>query len=217
MKIISIESSGKLCGAALGIDGKIAAEYSYFESNKHDKLLAEFIRRLLDDTGNKTRDICAVAVSSGPGSFTGLRIGAAIAKGLCFGGSPKLIAVPTLEALLQDARPEAEQYYASEILAVIPSHRDLVYIRQYEIKAGKTGEIEVITIDEMQDKITPQTFVTGPGAELAKCGILSGNKYPTAGMILKAAFAKFENKEFTNPDTFEPMYVQGFVPRVFKV
>jgi tRNA threonylcarbamoyl adenosine modification protein YeaZ len=133
--ILSIESSGKVCGIALLsfennrlnfennnfennnilTNFELLSEYNIYVGNKHDRFLAELCHRILNDNDLRVDDLSGVAVSIGPGSFTGLRIGSALAKGLCFTvdeenevdekneenktHSIKLIAVPTLKAL----------------------------------------------------------------------------------------------------------------------
>ncbi len=112
---------------------EIIAEYSQHGTNIHDKLLAEYIRRIIDDTGNTIDGLDCVAVSSGPGSFTGLRIGAAVAKGICYGNKPALIPVPTLYALAYAAIGTARALKLDGITATVHSHRKLFYAQHFSL------------------------------------------------------------------------------------
>ena len=103
MIILSLETSGKTCGVAISRDNEIIAEKAIYEHNTHDRLLAKSVNELLDDVKLDINDLDAVALSAGPGSFTGLRIGAALAKGLCFDNKIKFIPVPTLESIAYSA------------------------------------------------------------------------------------------------------------------
>ncbi len=149
MKIISIETSGPVCAVALSDNDTIVSEYSSSDGNPHDAYCAEYVRNLLADNNSLgIENIDAVAISSGPGSFTGLRIGASIAKALCFKESdddyaPKLISVPTLSAFayyatfchpeLVEGHSERSEESSSKIVAVIPAQKDVLYYQEFTI------------------------------------------------------------------------------------
>jgi len=142
-KILAIETSGKICSVALtelapGIitPDKIVcnpiAEYTLYVGNKHDQFCAELCHRIIKDNELSFEELDAVAVSIGPGSFTGLRVGVSVAKGLCYHlkdssveARPKLLAVPTMNALVFNVDLDRK------VLAIIPSHNNFVYYQVF--------------------------------------------------------------------------------------
>ena len=105
-KIILIETSTALCSVAIAIDGAIAGSRESNKPKAHASLTAVFVKELLDEQGLFVKDCDAVCVSAGPGSYTGLRVGASTAKGLCFGADIKLLSVPTTDVLVAQALSE---------------------------------------------------------------------------------------------------------------
>jgi len=101
MTILCIETSTNVCSAAWCIDGQCVAQRIHQEGSNHAALLPVFIDELLQEAQTHNWQADAVAVSAGPGSYTGLRIGVSTAKGLCYGWNVPLIAVPTLDILCQ--------------------------------------------------------------------------------------------------------------------
>lgn len=100
MIVLGIETATKVCGVGLVNDGDIVLDYQIHRGYIHAEKLPEVISRIFDDVGIEGKDLDGIAVSIGPGSFTGLRIGLGLAKGLAFGLHKPLIAVPTMEGLL---------------------------------------------------------------------------------------------------------------------
>ena len=105
-RIILIETSTSLCSAALAEDGAVVGERISDEPRSHASKTAVFVKELLDGRGISVADCSAVAVSKGPGSYTGLRVGVSTAKGLCFGAGIPLISVGTLDTLVWQAITE---------------------------------------------------------------------------------------------------------------
>jgi tRNA threonylcarbamoyladenosine biosynthesis protein TsaB len=127
MTVLGIETATQVCGAALIRDGSVIAERSVNERNVHAERVMGLIGQVTADGGG-LRDVDGIAVSIGPGSFTGLRIGASVAKGLAFGGEKAVVGVPTLQALLEHARRTSRLAAgARELMAVIPARRGEYY------------------------------------------------------------------------------------------
>ena len=114
MLILLIETATAVCSVALANDNKILAEVHSEEPNAHSSKLSPFIEQIFAQCGKKVSQLDAVCVSSGPGSYTGLRIGVSTAKGLCYALGKPLLAVPTLQGM-------AAQYYAMH-----PEYRGMV-------------------------------------------------------------------------------------------
>lgn len=223
--ILAIETSGSTCGVCLLRGGEFWGEYSIFAAHNHDRMLAELTQRLLTDAKIHANELSAVAVSAGPGSFTGLRIGAAFAKSLCFdenlpaNPATKLIAVPTLDAYACAAEETAIATGAKEIIALIPSHANLVYIRRYLYNVTSvipipTSEIQLITIEALSTIAADDIVICGAGAHYAPRGIrLSGLNRSTPRFIARLGTRLFSNEIFTAYDEFTPLYSQDFIPK----
>lgn len=215
MRIISIETSGPICSVALSVDDSIISELSNTEGNRHDELCAEFVRRLLVDNRITISEIDAIALSSGPGSFTGLRIGASIAKALCFRDNdkdyaPSLISVPTLSAFANFVSDLKTEF--TKIIAVIPAQKDYIYYQEFIFKRGLIeDEIKLSTLDDFKKLNFNNTIICGPNIEiLTQIPALSYQIEYSAKNIAKLAINKYKTGEFTDADSYKPLYVQEF-------
>ena len=132
MKVLGIETSGNLGGFAVADDERIVAEAAANVSGRHLERGLELMGGVLADAGLSVDDLDGVAVSLGPGSFTGLRIGLALAKGLCFGRGLPLVGVPTLDCLA-----DALASTGGMILPVKDARRGEVYFAVYRVRAGE--------------------------------------------------------------------------------
>ncbi len=214
-KILSLESSGETCGVVLSEGEKILANYSIFGRNVHDKMLAENVRRALADKELRTDDLDAVAASAGPGSFTGLRIGGSIAKALCYGGQPKFIAVPTMDALAKEAWKYHEISGFEKIVVIIQAYKDHIYLREYDHSAEPIDEIEQKEFKDVDILKLKDTLVCGPGScmleDIRQPGILCSL---SAEYIAKHAYTLYQKNQFTDPEKFTPLYVREFQPKM---
>ena len=137
MITLGIESSAKVAGAAVWKDGQIVGEQMVNGTLTHSETLMPMIDRLLRSVGIQAEELTAIALSSGPGSFTGLRIGAATAKGLALGLGIPLVPVPTLEALAFNAAPTD-----CLIVPMMDARRSQVYAAVYAYEEGRICEKE---------------------------------------------------------------------------
>ena len=132
-RLILIETSTALCSVALAENGSIISYRESSAPKAHASLTAVFIDEMLKEQGLSIADCDAVCVSMGPGSYTGLRVGVSTAKGLCFGSGKPLLAVGTLNTLVEQAQDEYKY-----IIPMIDARRMEVYTAVFEI-AGQTG------------------------------------------------------------------------------
>lgn len=228
-KIILIETSTALCTTALLVDGKVVSKKKSSEQRSQAAMTAPFIKQMLDDTGLTVKDCDAVAVSSGPGSYTGLRVGVSTAKGLCFSAGLPLISVCTLDILVQQAVEESlVPEGCRTIIPMIDARRMEVYTAVY--RCGEDGEfvrsseISPMVIDPesfLQERTEGRVLFIGDGA--AKCSeVLSqGNPLfvqtcPWAEAMAHLAQKAYDEKRFENTAYFEPFYLKQFVATVSK-
>lgn len=214
IKILAIESSGINSGIAIGNENNLIYESSLYLKHSHDETLAHQVRESLHFLNLKVEDIDAVAISSGPGSFTGLRVGVAIAKGLTFANSPKLIDVPTLQAFAFVSKEFAISLNSQSIFAIIPSNQDRYFVQEFDQFANPKTEISLLHKDEVSALKLADNVVCGYGANDFK-----GNNYQLSGLnrltprfILKFAQEEFTKQNFVESDSFQPKYYQEFIP-----
>ncbi|WP_396160280.1 tRNA (adenosine(37)-N6)-threonylcarbamoyltransferase complex dimerization subunit type 1 TsaB [Flavobacterium sp.] len=213
--ILNIETATKNCSVALSKDGKTLAIREIAEQNfSHAEKLHVFIEELLLETNVTFKDVKAVAVSQGPGSYTGLRIGVSAAKGLCYALSIPLIAVDTLEILARKI-----QISSGIILPMIDARRLEVYCAFFDSNYAKIRETKTEIIDENSFKEETEIIhLIGDGAIKFK-EILTDKKFkyypeiqfPSAAEMSLISFQKFKNNQFEDVAYFEPFYLKDFV------
>ncbi len=216
--ILSLETSGKTCSVVASLGDSLLADFSVYGGNLHDKLNAALVQNVFSALDIGASDLDAVALSAGPGSFTGLRIGASIAKALCFdesgSGATKFIAVPTLSAIAFSALEAARKLGANYIVPAVPAQRDILYRRKFDLHFNALTEAEVLEYDEFKAELTGDAFYCGPYAEKITEGVSLADYSRLSGkFIAKLAQKMFAANDFANPDSFTPHYIQEFKPK----
>lgn len=218
VKILSLESAGATCSVTLHVNGGLTAEYSIFEPNLHDRLLAELSSRILCDLNLEVTDIDAVAVSAGPGSFTGLRICGSIAKALCMGGSPKLIAVPNMQALAYTCIENLPYIDYDSVIATIKAHKDLLYYQVYSKDFTFTSEPVLITQEEFMNLDFGNALICGTAADLfPQYFSISDYNRLTARFIGELAWKMYQDEDFVDEQEYTPLYIQEFEPKTLSL
>lgn len=213
--LLAIETSGSVCSVAVSIDGNLTSSIEILRPNVHDAVLAQTVQQACQAAGVRVADVDLVAVSSGPGSFTGLRIGVSMAKGLSAASGAKLLGVPSTTALLHAATEVAERCGAKEILAIIPSHQDLYYVARSDVsdKMHLAG-VSLVRASSLSEMATTSTMVVGPGANAIEPSPISGLTRHSARFVAFAAWRLLQGGHPTDdPLTFGPEYFQEFQPR----
>ena len=213
--ILNIETATKNCSVALSKAGKTLAIRELSEQNfSHAEKLHVFIEELLLETNVALKDIQAIAVSQGPGSYTGLRIGISAVKGLCYALSIPLIALDTLEILARKI-----QVNSGIIIPMIDARRLEVFSAFFDSSFTKIRAIKAEVIDENSYKEKSEILhLIGDGAMKFK-EILTDEKfhyypeiqYPSAAEMGLISFQKFQNNQFEDVAYFEPFYLKDFV------
>lgn len=219
--IISIETSTNVCSACLSHDGKILENKEDYKGQNHSVVLGGYVKELLDKAKELNLTVDAVAVSCGPGSYTGLRIGVSTAKGLCYGMDAKLIAVNTLKAMASGViRTHCEIADGSWLCPMIDARRMEVYNAFYNLSLTQQKEIAATIIDSnsFEDIVKEHPIVCfGNGAEKCK-EPLSNNRIsfiddivPLAKDMVPLAENQFKAGQFEDVAYFEPFYLKEFV------
>lgn len=222
MNILAIETSGGTCGATVCSTSneslmQLLATSEMFAGNTHDKNLALVIKQALEAAEMSVTDIDVVAVSAGPGSFTGLRIGLSLAKGLTYTNQPRLLLIDTLSALAQAAREVADTNQKSIIVPVISSHRDQFYAQRYHVdnqrvtSEGDHNVSDLMNADAVKE-FSQGALVCGPGAPSITDSAISGLVRLSSRFIgLRACtLIQAEEASYTSSEEAEPMYRQEF-------
>ncbi len=217
--ILAIESSGPICSVALHQDGLLLDCIESDEPNIHGKKLAVFIKELIESNKLNFETLDAIAISEGPGSYTGLRIGVSLAKGLCYAKNIPLIAIDTLQALawaiLQcQSKPLPEN---SVLMPMIDARRMEVYTASFDTQLTKINKtVPLILDEEFYADLTQPTFMAGNGSLKVKSSMANGPLVIVPEVNFSAkhlgwlAYQKFKNNVFENVAYFEPVYLKEF-------
>ena len=218
--LLSLETSSPICSVALHdiAAGRLLGQSELRLEKSHSTHLTVLVQQLLDNTGHQLADLAAVAVSDGPGSYTGLRIGAAAAKGLCFALDVPLLAVGTLPALAHQVaartpRPEAYLY-----CPMLDARRQEVYTAIYQVNGDTVLAPSnlILEADTLVEQISRQPVLFfGSGA--AKFQPLVAEQphalflpdvQPSAVSTGELALGAYQRQEFQDVAYYEPFYLK---------
>lgn len=213
--ILNIETATKNCSVSIAKNGEtIVCKEIAEEGYSHAEKLHVFIEEVIAEAGITVQDLIAVAVSQGPGSYTGLRIGVSAAKGLCYALNIPLIAVDTLQTLASQANVSA-----GKIIPMIDARRMEVYSEIFtaDLEIERPIEAEVITEDSFKD-YTETLYFVGDCAEKCKAVLTKENfvfleeiKYPSAAAMSKISYNKYQKSDTVDVAYFEPYYLKDFM------
>ena len=228
--ILNIETATQLCSVGVSDAGKMLSVKETSEKNIHASKVTVFAQEVCHEAKISMKDLAAVAVSKGPGSYTGLRIGVSAAKGFCYALDIPLLAVPTLQCLALGARKLLEENAILDentiFSPMIDARRMEVYTALYDQDSNELKNTEALIVDEHsfnEELLKNKIYYFGDGAE--KCREILDPKgmiylegvQPSATSLAEIAARKFKSREFENLAYFEPFYLKDFIagkPRV---
>jgi tRNA threonylcarbamoyladenosine biosynthesis protein TsaB len=218
--ILNIETATKNCSVALAKEGKtILCKEIAEEGYSHAERLHVFIEEIIKEAGITFQDLSAIAVSQGPGSYTGLRIGVSAAKGLCFALDIPLISIDTLQVLASQAKVPH-----GLIIPMLDARRMEVYSAIFtpnfeNIRAVQAEIITENSFEELQETI----YFVGDCTEKCKPVLIKENfifleeiKYPSAKEMSFLSFEKYKKNDTVDVAYFEPYYLKDFMMTVSK-
>ncbi|MES5134860.1 tRNA (adenosine(37)-N6)-threonylcarbamoyltransferase complex dimerization subunit type 1 TsaB [Prevotella amnii] len=224
--ILNIETSTNVCSVAVSEDGVCIFELQDSSGPNHAERLGSFVDEAISFTDNHAIPLDAVAVSSGPGSYTGLRIGVSMAKGICYGRDIKLIAVPTLELLSVPVLLHNNNIPEDALLApMLDARRMEVYSQVFDrgLKAKNSLEAKVIDEKSFKEYLDKgPVYFFGNGASKCKDMIKHNNAHfidniePLAKYMFPLAEKRFLNNRFEDVAYFVPTYLKDFVAKSAK-
>lgn len=224
--ILLIESGGNVCSVALAHNNKLMGIREEKDPKSHATKLTTFVQELLEEHKLKASNLSAVAVSKGPGSYTGLRIGVSAAKGICYGANLPLIAIDSLQALAcgigsnvayKQLVPEGAPLL---LCPMIDARRMEVYTALFDSQCRAQTKVEAKIIDEQsfEAELKNHSIVFfGSGADKCIGTLTSPNAHfienvePSAQFMIPLAFEALTNEAFADVAYFEPYYLKDFV------
>jgi tRNA threonylcarbamoyladenosine biosynthesis protein TsaB len=199
--ILAIETATEVCSASLAHGGAVLAVRSVNEKNIHSERLLTLIDEVLKESGRTMNDIDAIAVSIGPGSFTGLRIGLSTAKGLAMAHGLSIVAIPTLDGIAEGFRLTGDAVQSTTFCAMIDAKRNEAFWSLYAVDDRDIHRISEYTIDKKEEIVKIASL---------KDAVL---KQPETTAVSIALLADRKRKEFEVSDIslLEPLYLRDFV------
>lgn len=219
--ILHIETSTHVCSVALSQDGTCLTEEVEKNGPSHATVLAPFVQEVLSFADSHAIPLDAVALSEGPGSYTGLRIGSSTAKGLCYGRNVKLIAIPTLKLMCTPVLLFHEEVSDDALLCpMLDARRMEVYAAVYDraLNEVRATQADILTADSYKEFLDRgPVYFFGEGA--AKFRTLTQHPnahfidgiYPLARYMLPLAEMAMARGEFEDVAYFEPYYLKDFI------
>ncbi len=219
--ILHFDTSTKACSAAISNDGTcLAHEFQVFEQYAHSETLNPMIMRLIAKANIKFNQLNGIMVASGPGSYTGLRIGISAAKGFCFGLSIPLMAASTLELMAHVAKEKAAfDTKNCQWIPMLDARRMEVYSAVFDENLNRIKNDKAIIVDENFTQNIEGEKLIFFGDGMPKCeSILEKDSrafflediYPDAKNLISMAESKFSREEFEDLAYFEPEYLKEF-------
>lgn len=211
--LLLIESSNEICSVALSQEKSIIQEKYIDKPNSHSVYLAPFVNEVLNNATMSTNELDGVVISDGPGSYTGLRIGSSLAKGICLGAGIPLMAVSTLKGLAKKALNDYPS--VDQAIALVDARRSDAYIGVYNQQLKPIIKEQFITINSELKIEKSNAVVVGSGAmkfinELdVKKELKHSESVLYAKDLLDEAMLKWAKQDFVDLTSYEPNYVKS--------
>lgn len=219
--LLAIETATDVCSVALVEAGRVVGVAEVLRPRSHAARLAPLVRDVLAQAEREVADLAVVAVSAGPGSYTGLRIGTSTAKGLAFVSGAALVAVPSLEALALAAVDALDP--ADLLVAALPSRRGEVYAAAYRAGLDEAAPAAALTLDELPDWLPAhegRLWIVGDAGQTVadalgrEARVLDPARFrPSAAHVGALGWARWQAGQVEDLAAFEPAYLKAFVAK----
>jgi tRNA threonylcarbamoyladenosine biosynthesis protein TsaB len=228
--ILLIDTATEVCSAAIASGAEVLAFREQKEGFRHSGLLTVFISQLLEETGKRSKDLDAVCVSRGPGSYTGLRIGVSVAKGICYAAKIPLISISSLQSMSAFVAGNIAQLtgitdFEGMLCPMLDARRMEIYSALYDRNCRQITPISARIIHNSSfaaELETDKMVFFGNGAMKCKEIICHPNAYFPEGIYASARFMSemaeenFSKQLFENIAYFEPFYLKNFIATIPK-
>lgn len=217
MKILGVDTATSYLALGIVTENKILSELRFDARQTHAQLLMPNINKILEEAGQKLKDLDGIAISIGPGSFTGLRIGLATVKGLCYASGKPLVAISSLDALTYLNRT-----VLYPLVPIMDAKKGEVYSAIYEVKENIIKRISkywVTSVEKLVAKIPKEVIFLGPDLEIFKAELLElykgkahfiegDSNLPSGTAVAFLGLEKLKKNDYENLDGIEPLYVR---------
>ncbi|MBQ7735949.1 MAG: tRNA (adenosine(37)-N6)-threonylcarbamoyltransferase complex dimerization subunit type 1 TsaB [Bacteroidales bacterium] len=218
--ILCLDTATDICSVALTRAAQVVAYRENGDGNSHARILLPFVEEVLKEAAVKPQELAAVAVSMGPGSYTGLRIGTSTAKGLCYALEIPLIAIPTLQIIAAGASKNLPATHDVTFCPMLDARRMEVFTALYDRNLQPLNDVAAVIVDEntfAELLENHQTIFCGNGA--GKCRPLYENHSNaifdltpvSARNMAGIALKKFTEKQWEDLAYFTPLYGKDYV------
>ena len=215
--ILNLETATTNCSVSLARDGQLIALKEHNSPNySHSEQLHVFIDEVVKQASLRLSDLDAIAISKGPGSYTGLRIGGSAAKGLCYALEIPLISIATLESMASQADPQAVDF----IIPLLDARRMEVYSAVFDKDLKQVRDTRAEIVSESSFEVFWQkgkVLLLGSGAEKCKEVLCHDHisfdegVVPSSSQMAHLAYEKYKSSEFEDVAYFEPYYLKDFI------
>ena len=219
--LLFLETATEVCSVALSKGEKIIASVCSNKGNSHTEHLFPFIEEVLAKSKCKITEIDGVVLSIGPGSYTGLRIGASAAKGICYALNVPLIGISTLQSIVFNAKNQQDIEQNALFCPMIDARRMEVFTALFDATGKLISEVETKIIDENSFSAElNHNLLYFCGNGMPKCQSVLQHQNArfidaplAASNMLAPALVKFENQQFENVAYFEPFYLKEYIAK----
>lgn len=218
--LLSLETATDVCSVALHeMGGRLLAAHHLYTDRSHADRLSVLVEQLFSNAGISATQLSGVAISEGPGSYTGLRIGTSLAKGICYALDIPLLAVPTLAALAQAARSQLpEQQTPAYFIPLLDARRMEVYTAVFDQEGQEQQPVaaQVLAEDCFVPWLTRPAYFFGDGLPKSRPFLEHPNAHllpslqPTAEAVGLLALQKYAAGDTADLAYFEPFYLKAF-------
>jgi len=214
--ILSIETATTICSIAIHQDGNLLFHQEMFLEQSHSSKLVPAIENALRTLELNSSDLAAVAISKGPGSYTGLRIGTSTAKGFCYALDIPLIAINTLQTM---ALKVASLGLSKKMIPLLDARRMEVFYEVFDENVQSNEEAKPLILEEnsFENNLLSESYlIFGNGMPkfkdicVNKNALFLNNIYPSAVQVGELAWEKYQKQEFEDVAYFEPFYLKEF-------
>jgi tRNA threonylcarbamoyladenosine biosynthesis protein TsaB len=225
--LLAIETATSICSVALAKNGKVIALRESIDAYAHSKVLTVFIEELVEEAGIEKKELSGIIVSDGPGSYTGLRIGISVAKGLAYALDIPIVTVPTLVGIATGMHQMLEEQDIQNYIfrPMIDARRMEVYSMELDPKLQITEKTKAIVLDpNFFSKYISKVVVASDKIEkiqeltLGMENVIILDKFQISAIdLLAEGTRKFKNKEFEDIAYFTPFYLKEFIAGIPRV
>jgi tRNA threonylcarbamoyladenosine biosynthesis protein TsaB len=217
MRVLGVDTSTMTAGVGIVEEDEVLVDLKFDVKVTYSEILMPTIDRALKTVGLKVDDLDGFAISIGPGSFTGLRIGLSTVKGLCFASGKPLASVPSLDALASSSL-----YCLYSVTPLLDARKGEVYAAIYDTGNGelrRKSEYMAVDIEGLAKKISTKTLFVGPGARLYKtelrsllgekaCFALNEQSVPSGASVARMGISKLRGHQIEDVTDLEPLYIR---------